>query len=175
MINVSTQENIMRSSLLIYAMFGCFMLSGCQTPPETSTSSQIRAANSSLSFVDIGRFDSELHASLQSSLPDVNVQFYEKVSPNNTPERLQRWLNAVERNGGKVDVEPPPGELTTRNPFALISLLGGLWNVIKLGNEIQKDSLLHATRGHDAVISLERNASNEVVISKITFKRRNTP
>jgi hypothetical protein len=165
----------MRFSVLVLAISGCFLLFGCQTTPETLKSSQTQAFNSSLVFIDIGSFDNELHSSLQSSLPDVNVHFYEKVSPNNTPERLQRWLNAVERNGGKVDVEPPPGELTTRNPLSLISLLGGLWNIIKLGNESQKNSLLQATRGHDAVISLERNASNEVVISKITFKRRSTP
>ena len=96
---------------------------------------------------------------------------FEKVSPNNTPERLQKWLNAVERNGGKVEIEPPPNELVPRNPMALISLVGGLWNVIKATAAVHDAQVTQAVKGHDAVISLERNAKGEVVVGKIIFKK----
>ena len=54
--------------------------------------------------------------------------------------------------------------------FALISLLGGLWNAIKMTTEVKQDSMFLAARGRDAVISLERNREGQVVISKISFK-----
>jgi hypothetical protein len=100
-----------------------------------------------------------------------NMAMYDKVSPNNTPERLQKWLNAVERNGGKVEIEPPPNELVPRNPLALIGLVGGLWNAIKATAEIHDKQVTQAARGRDAVISLERNAQGQVVVGKIIFKK----
>jgi hypothetical protein len=96
---------------------------------------------------------------------------FDKVSPNNTPERLQKWLNAVERNGGKVEIQPPPNELVPRNPLALISLVGGLWNVIKATTAVHDVQVTKAVKGRDAVISLERNAQGQVVVGKIIFKK----
>ena len=85
--------------------------------------------------------------------------------------RLQKWLNAVERNGGRVDIEPPPNELTPRNPLALISLVGGLWNAIKATSDMRDAQMTKAVKGHDAVISLERNPAGQIVIGKVTFKK----
>ncbi|WP_408597747.1 hypothetical protein [Limnohabitans sp.] len=154
------------------ALMAAVCLSGCETTAPASGMSRAASAPvpSQLSFVDINKFDNDLHASLLAHPDMVSVVFYEKVSPNSTPERLQRWLNVVEKTGGKVDVEPPPGELVPRNPFALISLLGGLWNAIKMTTEVKQDSMLLAARGRDAVISLERNREGQVVISKVSFK-----
>jgi hypothetical protein len=162
----------MKSSRFAMALIAAVCLSGCETTSPTSGVPRASAAPvpSQLSFVDINKFDNDLHASLVANPDNVTVVFYERVSPNNTPERLQRWLNVVEKTGGKVDVEPPPGELVPRNPFALVSLLGGLWNAIKMTTEVRQDSMLLAARGRDAVISLDRNREGQVVISKISFK-----
>lgn len=162
----------MKMHCLAMAVSTVLCLSGCETTSSASgpTRASTATAPSQLSFVDINKFDNDLHASLVAHPDVVSVVFYEKVSPNSTPERLQKWLNVVEKTGGKVDVEPPPGELVPRNPFALISLLGGLWNAIKMTTELKQDSMLLAARGRDAVISLERNRDGQVVISKVTFK-----
>ena len=162
----------MNISRFAMALIAAVCLSGCDTTSPTIGTPRVASAPvpSQLSFVDINKFDNDLHASLLAHHDLVSVVFYEKVSPNSTPERLQRWLNVVEKTGGKVDVEPPPGELVPRNPFALISLLGGLWNAIKMTTEVKQDSMLLAARGRDALISLERNREGQVVISKISFK-----
>lgn len=156
----------------LWPMWICLMVAllGCETPSGVLPATQ--NVKGTLAFIDIARFDHDLQASLLAPQSSVEVAFYEKVSPNSTPERLQKWLTAVERNGGKIDVEPPPGELVARSPFALISLLGGLWNVIKLGTAIQQDKMVQAAHDHDALISLERNAAGEIVMSKVTFKRK---
>lgn len=162
----------------ICALASLAFLTACETMPSQSSSTQGAPAtaqgvqgDASVRFVDLSGFDRDLHSALQTNNNDVSVVMYDKVSPNNTPERLQKWLNAVERNGGRVEVEPPPNELTPRNPLALVSLLGGLWNAIKATSDVRDAQMTQAAKGHDAVISLERNPAGQVVIGKVTFKK----
>jgi hypothetical protein len=85
----------------------------------------------------------QLHALGLSWLP-----VFDKVSPNNLPDRLQKWISVVEADGGKVLVEPPPNELVARSPFAALSLIGTLITSIKGFAKFNSDSikyLLHDT------------------------------
>jgi hypothetical protein len=151
-------------------------LSGCQTDPtlpvSASAAHHADSAKSEVMFMDIKKFDQDLYRALHTSEPEVKVVMYEKVSPNSTPDRLQKWLNAVEKNGGKVDIEPPPNELVPKNPLALIGLVGGLWDAVKAVTDFRDAEMTRAVKGRDAVISLERNARGEVVVSKLTFKKK---
>jgi len=166
----------MKTSLVTCAVLaGLLALAGCETMPSQAEGAPPAApahqASSTLNFVDFAGFDRDLSSALKLKEPVVTVLMYDKVSPNNTPDRLQKWLNAVEKNGGKVEVEPPPNELTPKNPLALISLIGGLWNVIKASADLRDSQLTQAVKGHDAVISLERNDAGQVVVSKILFRK----
>jgi hypothetical protein len=100
------------------------------------------------------------------------VAFYEKVSPNSVPERLQKWLAVVEAKGGKVLVEPPPNELVSRSPFAALSLVGSLITTIKGLAHFNAEKIYEAANGRDAVISLQRNNKGEVVVNTIKFVKR---
>jgi hypothetical protein len=165
-----------RVSLWATLCVALYLLTACDTTGTGNlagtSSSEVKKTNpEELGFVDISRFDRDLHDALLGAPKQVTVAMFDKVSPNNTPERLQKWLNAVERNGGKVEIEPPPNELVPRNPLALISLVGGLWNVIKATTAVHDAQVTKAVRGHDAVISLERNAQGQVVVGKIIFKK----
>lgn len=163
-----------RPSISHALLAGFLALSGCETVPQQAdkpTPTQAQPTSSTLRFVDFAGFDRDLHSALKLQEPLVTVVMYDKVSPNNTPDRLQKWLNAVEKHGGKVEVEPPPNELTPKNPLALISLLGGLWNAIKAGADLRDSQLTQSVKGHDAVISLERNEAGQVVVAKILFKK----
>jgi hypothetical protein len=104
----------------------------------------------------------------QKSEPIV-VSFYDPVSPNGMPERLQKWLTSVERTGGKVEIEPPANEFAPKDPLLLISLFSGLWSSMKTITQIQDEQVLRAAKGRTAVISLERNAAKQLVVSKVTF------
>ena len=77
----------------------------------------------------------------------------------------------MERSGGKVRVTPPPNEITPKDPFFLLSLLGSLVSSIKGIAEVQSDLPLVSAKGRDVVISLERNARGEVIIGKMAFVR----
>ena len=150
--------------------FAACLLSACEST-SMSLALPKEPVSDRINFVDIGRFDRELQLALLQQSEPVTVAMFDKVSPNNTPDRLQKWLNAVERNGGKVEIEPPPNELVPRNPLALISLVGGLWNVIKATTEMQDKQVTQAVKGRDAVISLERNPQGQIVVGKIIFKK----
>lgn len=159
---------------LLTAIAIVFLFAGCQSidlaiPADKSKST---GQAGQLTFIDIGRFDNDLQKALTSQEKEIKVSFYDKISPNNTPERLQKWLSAVEKGGGVVQIEPPPGELVARDPLSVVQLLGGLWNALQTGLELNQSKLFDSTRGHDAVISLERNAKGEAVISKISFKKK---
>ena len=83
------------------------------------------------------------------------------------------WKQRMTEEGvrGKVRVNPPPNDITPKDPFFLLSLLGSLVSSIKGIAEVQSDLPLVSAKGRDAVISLERNAKGEVIIGKIAFVR----
>ena len=143
------------------------VFSACSTPSPTALS--VNEPKQKLSFIDIGSFDRELAESLNAPLDSVVVVFYEKVSPNKIPERLQKWISAVERSGGSVKIETPPNEPTARNPLSILSLLGSAYSAIKSQITPQPESFLSSTKGRSAVISLERGPSGELLVEKIRF------
>jgi hypothetical protein len=143
------------------------VLSGCANDQAIVNSKT--EAKTNITFIDINKFDAELSASLAGKSEPISVSFYEKVSPNAMPERLQKWLTTVERTGGKVDIESPPNELAPKNPMILISLFSGLWSGMKSFNEVRDSQVVNAAKGRSAVISLERNPEKQLVVSKVTF------
>jgi hypothetical protein len=156
---------------ILIATLTAMLLFGCTTYPDPAT--EAPPPKQKLNFVDISEFDRELASSLNAQYDSVDVAFYNKVEPNNVPVRLQKWLSAVERNGGVVKVNPPPGEVAPKDPFALLGLLGSLVNAFRMLAEYSKERAFDASKGRDAVLSLERNASGEVVVSSVRFVKRN--
>ena len=145
------------------------LLAGCASTP---TSTQESPPQDRLRFVDLDHFDRDLAASLRAEWPSVEVQFYEKVSPNEIPARLQKWIQTAEGTGGRVQIEPPEGELVARNPFALFSLFGTLFSTAKAVIQLQQENQLNAARQHDVAIMLERKPDGQVVVGKLIFKKR---
>jgi len=160
----------MKTHLLISMLSTALALVACNTTPVNSSDPITPKAQ--VSFIDISKFDRELASSVGSPLEAVDVVFYDRVGPNNMPERLQKWLSAVEKNGGVVRVVPPPNEIAPRDPLALISLVGSLFTVIKNLAVINSDKIFETVKGRDAAIALERNASGELVVAKLQFIKR---
>lgn len=148
------------------------LLSGCASTVPLSSAVEVTSNGAKLSFLDIAKFDRDLSASLMAKGTSVEVVFYDKVSPNNVPDRLQKWISVVEADGGKVLVEPPPNELVARSPFAAISLVGTLITSIKSFAQFNSEKVYEPAKGRDAVITLERNNKGEVLVSSIKFVKR---
>jgi hypothetical protein len=147
-------------------------LASCAATVPISSAVENTPTGAKISFLDIPKFDRDLSVSLQEKNKTVEVAFYDKVSPNNVPDRLQKWISVVEADGGKVLVEPPPNELVSRSPMAAISLVGTLISSIKGFSKFNSDRVYEAAKGRDTVIGLERNNKGEVVIHSIKFVRR---
>ena len=147
-------------------------LAACASNVPLSAAVESTPTGARLSFLDISKFDRDLSGSLQDKNASVEVAFYDKVSPNNVPDRLQKWISVVEADGGKVLVEPPPNELIARSPMAALSLVGTLITSIKGFAKFNSERIYESAKGRDAVITLERNNKGEVVINAIKFIKR---
>ncbi|NBP40008.1 MAG: hypothetical protein EBV34_16500 [Betaproteobacteria bacterium] len=143
----------------------CLIVVGSQQSFAQPTPEPIR-------FIDLSKFDTDLERALKGSNESITVMFYEKTSPNNMPNRLQKWVTAVEKSGGKIDVEPPPDEPRPRSPAMLIGLLGGLWSSIKAWGEIRERAMLDAVQTRNVLIHLERNAAGEIIVGRVAFPSR---
>jgi len=131
-----------------------------------------QTAPEAIRFIDLSKFDNDLEKALKENKESISVMFFEKTSPNNMPNRLQKWVTAVEKSGGRIDIEPPPDEPRPRSPAMLIGLLGGLWSSIKAWGEIRERALLDAAQSRNVLIHLERNAAGEIIVAKLTFTPR---
>ena len=89
-------------------------LAACASNVPLSSTVETTPTGAKLSFLDFSKFDRDLSGPLQDKNASVEVAFYDKVSPNNVPDRLQKWISVVEADGGKVLVERPPNELVAR-------------------------------------------------------------
>lgn len=153
-----------------YLLIGLlFCVIACSTATQSSRVKD--EPKQQLSFIDLGNFDRELSESLNSELNLIEVSFYEKVSPNKIPERLQKWISVVEQSGGKVKIETPPNEPTPKNALTLLSLLGSAYSAIKEQSAFRAERLFTSVKGRNAVISLERGLNGELLVNKIQFTK----
>lgn len=151
--------------MALMVVAGCASVSGADIK-LTSTPS--------LTFLDVQKFDRDLAASLDAGIERVEVSFYDPVSPNALPERLQKWVSAAQSQGGKFSVLPPAGEPTPKNPLALISLISSAYSGAKGLLAVQQDRLLASAKGADVVMKLERNPKTQrVQVDKVIFIRSN--
>jgi len=151
-------------------------LTACQTQtqPKVETAAPPVAAPaapiaSEIEFVDLRTFDSALSGALAAQLPKVEVDFYNRVTPSDLPERLQHWMASVETGGGTVKVVPPPGSITPKDPLLLFS---ALWNAIKLARAAADSAQRKPAQAYNAQIYLKADAQGESVVDKIVFLQR---
>jgi len=149
-----------------------WVLVSCASNVPLTTPVDTQILSGKLNFIDVAKFDRDLASAMSQKNNITEVAFYEKVSPNSVPERLQKWLAVVEAKGGKVLVEPPPNELVSRSPFAALSLVGSLITTIKGLAHFNAEKIYEAANGRDVVISLQRNNKGEVVVNTIKFVKR---
>lgn len=159
-----SSRNFLKKLVLAVAVTGVI---GCASVSDTETKS---TPSPSLTFLDVQKFDRDLAASLDAGIERVEVSFYDPVSPNALPERLQKWVAATQAQGGRFTVEPPPGEPRPKSPMALISLLSSAFSGAKGLLAIQQDRALASAKKRDMVLMLERDAKTQKVqVAKLVF------
>ena len=123
-----------------------------------------------LTFIDTQSFDSEFVASLANNDAPVTVDFYSAVTPNQIPQRLEKWMALAEINGGKISVTQPSGEMTPKNPLLLMGLFTGVWDLAtKLKAEKSSYDMDDAVKNRDVNINLARNPQGGLIVQKVVF------
>jgi len=120
-----------------------------------------------ITFVDRQTFDEELSAKLGREMPRVAVDFMAPAKVNELPERLDKWLSAVEKYHGKVvflaDPEPE-SEIKKRSLIGLVfSLAVGVYNLIK------EEQLYGPVRFYNATVYYSKSTG---CIREIEFARK---
>jgi hypothetical protein len=144
------------------------ILAGCSAAPPAVR----QEAKPSLQFVDLQQFDQDLAVSLAAPLPRVEVSFYDRIAPSKLPPRVQEWMAAVEDGGGKVRVVPPPGSVTAKNPFLLISAVSALWQGQKVLREASAAAALRKAHAYDAELVLRQSEAGDVFVDRVVFLQR---
>ncbi|GEM_PF-7130231 len=162
----------------------CLSFLGCAGQPASENEASASAAASEskstqgdMRFIDIQSFDQRLGQSLGSGVESVSVTFYDRLTPSQLPDRLQKWMAAVEANGGKVNVQQPPSStgMTAKSPFLVVSGLVSLWSAKKALDEIQRKREFTSAGKYDAVIRLVPDSAGNHFIQTITFNKRAGP
>jgi hypothetical protein len=154
---------------LLFGVVYAALLAGCQ-------SASMEPPKQNITFIDTTKFDQEMSNSLSSNEMDINVNFYNVVTPNQIPPRMEKWLSEVDSTGGKVTIAQPVGELAPKDPLILFGLFSSLWNYFKTASGISDMvNSKNSTKNRNAVIQLARNQQGEIYIEKISFPARVNP
>ena len=122
-----------------FVLVACLALSACETNPPTKSAQEDAAPI--VAFLDADKFDHQLSASLAAPMAEITVPFYDKVSPNNMPERMKVWVNQVEKSGGKIQMTEPTSSsgVTSKNPFLLFSVINAIRTLVTLEQKSEKE------------------------------------
>jgi predicted small secreted protein len=146
------------------------LMAGCNS--TTGAGKDNNLAKPELQFLDFQSFDKDLHTSLSAPLSTVEVTFLDRVSPNGIPDRLQKWMAAVEADGGQVQVIEPPPAFAPKDPFLLVSIVSSLWSATKVVREAAQSNQFKAAKGYDAKLILKNTEQGGTVVDKVIFVER---
>lgn len=119
-------------------------------------------ADSQIEFIDLDSFDMSMSRDLQREANLVVVRFpNQPITINQLPDRLQNWLNAVQKHGQGLTVESKEGYVQ-KDILSLVSVLMSGYNIVK--------NNMHANliRKYKAVIML---GNADGVIEEVDFIR----
>ena len=149
------------------------VLSACAADPGTPAAPAVAAsAKPQLNFVDVPSFDKELSGSLASTLPQVEVAFYDKVTPSALPARLEKWMAAVEDGKGTVKVVQPKSTVAPKNPLMLLSLVSAIYSANKLAHAASATAEFRPAHSFNADILLKIDDRGDTVVDKVVFARK---
>jgi len=122
-----------------------------------------------VSFFDTSHFDKQLSSVMSRGATAAMVTFEAPATVNDIPERLNKWLSVVEKNGGMVELQPDPDypAITQRGAFGLVSVMLGAFATIY--EAIENKILYGPAKGYNATVYYMRGSG---VMTKVVFSRK---
>ncbi len=164
-----TTTRPIRPCLALLSLVTALLLGACASSPMAEPPGPALAK---VQFLDLQGFDRQLSDSLGAPLPQVSVGFVDVVKPSAMPERLQKWMAAVEAGGGKVTVTPPKSSVQAKGLFALVSAATTVWSASKMASSLANDAQFRSAKAYNAEIVLKADASGDSVIDQVIFVKR---
>jgi len=164
--NLNTIKIIKSSTqyfLSLFIFIGLISMTAC-----TSNAKKMETGNmvpqTAINFFDSEVFDIKLGLSLRKKLESVDIKVITPFSTNNIPKRLDKWLSAVSRNGGKVDVQADPAFMKTRGIISeIVDLIFSLYDGAK------ELAFYNATDNYDVVLYYK---PADGMVTKLIFSLR---
>ena len=134
------------------------LLAACASEPPAPPPKE------SVNYIDTTSFDRSLSSSLNADLETIEIPVTDRMSPVAIPDRLNKWLSAVDANGGNIQVKQIPDEQGKQRGFPIA--------VIGLAIE---ERLYKPAANYDADIMVRQGPNGERIIDRVLLKRRVAP
>lgn len=122
-----------RKTTLILLTLGLTGLAGtgCNTVPIDTRVLQRPATNPDIVFIDFDAFDTSMSDNMTQGSEVISVTFATTTANiDDLPERLQKWLSAIETHGGGVSVETKDG-FVKKDLLTLVGLMASGYKLAK--------------------------------------------
>ena len=127
-----------------------------------------------VAYIDTTSFDRSLSRSLNADLDTIEIPVDDRMSPVAIPERLNKWLSAVDASGGSIQVKQAQDEQGKTRAFP-IAIIGLAIEVVRLLHADSDEKLYKPAGNYDADIMVRQSQNGERVIERIVLKRRTAP
>lgn len=145
------------------------LLGACaSTPPAPPPKEKV-------TYLDTNSFDRNLSSSMAANLETIEVPVDDKISPVAIPDRLNKWLAAVDANGGDIQVKQVEANAQGKTRGFPIAVIGLAIEVVRLLRGDPAEQLYKSAGNYDADIMVRQGPSGERVIERVVLRRRPTP
>jgi len=141
-------------------------LAGC-----ASDAAKLPPPKAEVSYIDTAAFDRSLTSSLGANLERVEVPVDDRISPIAIPDRLNKWLAAVDAGGGSVQVKQVEADKEKTRGFPLV-LLGLAVEVVRMLRGNPEEKLYQPAANYDADILVRQGPNGERVIERVVLHRK---
>lgn len=157
----------LRVVIIAMMLGGSLTLGGCASDaPKGPPREQI-------AYLDTGGFDRSLSNSLGADLPEVVIPVQDRMTPVAIPERLNKWLSAIDANGGEIQVkEMPAVDANGKARGFPIALIGVAIEVVRHLYGKSEERLYKPAARYDAELQVRTGANGERIIEKVVMRRR---
>lgn len=153
---------------LAFSFFWVALLAACASDPAPI------APKDKVSYIDTTSFDRTLSSSLSADLETIEIPVSDRISPIAIPDRLNKWLSAVDANGGNIQVKQVPDEQGKTRAFP-IAVIGLAIEVVRLLRGNSEEKLYKPAANYDADIMVRQGPGGERIIERVLLKRRVAP
>ena len=154
------EKNIYKISINLLLICCFIFLNACASDSRIDRleDDQVKESDNAIDLIDSEIFDYKLGTSLTKNVDRVEVNIISSFNSNKIPERIEKWLSAVDINGGEIIMKP---NIKQRGMISEVIDL-----VIIAYDAIKKNTLYAATEHYNAEVFYDVYTGD---ITKIEF------